>query len=1022
MGDWTFILFAYLLGGLTFIPLTITAVLLPLYFNLPYRPNPDANREDGADGIVQPGDDVAALREAQDAKRGGTKSRLTTEPDVAAGYFAVCREYTPMGINAKPIERSTPVGSATVAAPSQSVYQTMYRSIFDRKQTAGPLENTGASQRPKRAGNVFYVALRHGHLMLFDDEEQLEVRHVISLTHHDVSIYSGEEVTPEGELFIKRNAICLSRRSDVPDLAPDNQPSKPFYLFSENCSAKEDFYLALLRNQEQTLGSDRPVPIPLQYDVPDIISLVQRLHSTEDHLHTRWLNAFVGRIFLSLYKTYELENFIREKLTKKISRVKRPSFLSRIVIRDIHTGTSAPLISNPKLKELNINGECVVEADIKYTGNFRIEVTTTARIDLGTRFKAREVDLTLAVVLRKIEGHALFKIKAPPSNRFWFAFQTMPKMEMNVEPVVSTRQITYTMILRQIENRIKEVVAESIVLPFWDDTPFFDTEHKKWRGGIWASENQPPTPHPEQVIDAPKVDDGSGHDVQYALDVSDPKHPHIVEKDDTDSLPSAKSPTASLFSRKLTAKSVVSSPRASTTSFESSQNSPAMASAWPAPSRTVADPALAADPTKAEHAVGIREMPTSSALETLTAIASSPPKNDTPIASPIKPPPPVAKAHSSTSTHNDCERDHPREREHPKEREHKEDAAPTAKVPHKNRRETTSSTESLDSAYSLHQNTAASVKKSRTGSTSRGLFRREDTSASLGSTNSSASNSSNIPAVKNNTLAAVSNAALQARQWGLNALQRHRDAKSEQQKQNPHNNHNDNHPPVDLSQPMGRGRPLPPLGIPLPPPDRSQKPTTIPVQRKKTLPPPLLPERWWPGTGTQGPAREREQQVQKEREKAKPREQEHKPTRPVPPPPLPMRRSRNGSVEDDHSREDKMLVVAAPSDSEPGTPAGEGFPPLESGPERLCDGEETKTIPTQEADPSLLERKAPMVKDNIDHAQYYSMPSTTGTPAQQDADDDDGYSGWMDDNLTFDDEPMHNETNHAAVIAETNLF
>ena len=65
-----------------------------------------------------------------------------------------------MGINAKPIERSTPLGSTTVAPPSPSVYQTMYRSIFDRKPVAGPLDNNGLSQRPKKAGNVFYVVLR----------------------------------------------------------------------------------------------------------------------------------------------------------------------------------------------------------------------------------------------------------------------------------------------------------------------------------------------------------------------------------------------------------------------------------------------------------------------------------------------------------------------------------------------------------------------------------------------------------------------------------------------------------------------------------------------------------------------------------------------------------------------------------------------------------------------------------------------------------------------------------------------
>jgi hypothetical protein len=325
--------------------------------------------------------------------------------------------------------------------------------------------------------------------MLFDDEEQLEVRHVISLAHHDVSIYSGGDVTPEGELWIKRSALCLSRKKDAVDKVADAQTSKPFYLFSENCSAKEDFYFALLRNQALSFGADAKSPAPLGFNVNDMLSLVQRLHSTEEHMHTRWLNAFLGRIFLSIKDTADFEHFIREKLTTKISRVNRPTFLSDISIRAIDPGDSAPWVMNPRLRDFNVEGECIVEADVRYTGNFRIEVATKVRIDLGARFKVREVDVVLAVVLRKIEGRMMFKLKPPPSNRIWQTFQTMPKIELTIEPIVSSRQITYTLILRQIENRIKEVVAETMVLPSWDDTPFFRTEHKRWRGGIFQGDD-----------------------------------------------------------------------------------------------------------------------------------------------------------------------------------------------------------------------------------------------------------------------------------------------------------------------------------------------------------------------------------------------------------------------------------------------------------------------------------------------------------------------------------------------------
>ena len=159
--SWTTFLLAYLLGGITFLPLL--AVLL--FLSLPYRHDAvDPSSEPAGDPLVQPGDELGGLQTARAAMashKDDTRPWGSHESGVAAGYFAVCREYTPMGINAKPIERSTPVGSATVAAPSQSVYQTMYRSIFDRKQSQGPLDNNkSTSQRPKRAGNVFYVVLR----------------------------------------------------------------------------------------------------------------------------------------------------------------------------------------------------------------------------------------------------------------------------------------------------------------------------------------------------------------------------------------------------------------------------------------------------------------------------------------------------------------------------------------------------------------------------------------------------------------------------------------------------------------------------------------------------------------------------------------------------------------------------------------------------------------------------------------------------------------------------------------------
>lgn len=160
MGSWTGFLLSYLLGGVTFLPLVVVVVLLHAHFTFPHRPDvAEPPKGTGNDALVQLGDDLGPLKAAQKELKEHTKRSSHSESETAAGYYAVCREYTPMGINAKPIERSTPIGSTTVAAPSQSVYQSMYRSLFDRKQPAGPLDS-GKSVRPKNAGNVFYVVLR----------------------------------------------------------------------------------------------------------------------------------------------------------------------------------------------------------------------------------------------------------------------------------------------------------------------------------------------------------------------------------------------------------------------------------------------------------------------------------------------------------------------------------------------------------------------------------------------------------------------------------------------------------------------------------------------------------------------------------------------------------------------------------------------------------------------------------------------------------------------------------------------
>lgn len=825
--------------------------------------------------------------------------------------------------------------------------------------------------------------------MLFDDDEQLEVRHVISLAHHNVSLYSGGDDTPEGELFIKRNAICLSRRTTSVDLTPDSQLSKPFFLFSENCSAKEDFYFALLRNQEQTYSTEARAPAPLAFEVKHIINLVQRLHSSEEHMQSRWLNAMIGRIFLGLYRTTDIEAFIREKLNKKISRVKRPAFLSNIEIRKIDTGDAAPFFTNLRHRDLTVEGECSMEADVRYTGNFRIEVAAVARLDLGGRLKAREVNLVLSVALRKLEGHVLFKIKAPPSNRVWFSFSQMPKMETTIEPIVSSRQITYTVILRQIEARIKEVIAETLVLPFWDDTPFFNTEHKKWRGGIFAgddavkqsAEYQEALAESEDVDELETVDAGTGTSPNSELPPMEKSHSMPVMDP---------APSTGLFGLKLGGrgnKNSQTNPSSPTVDVHPLKDTKAEAASTSIDIKQ--DPLVKSRPDRSSSFV-VESTPVVGTEAVFAEFKPSSPPGESSAASAMAklsartkaaptPGSPLAPSHRDSTASIPSVQSAPIFKDNA-DKEGSNDESPT-KIP---RRGTASSTNSVKGEVSAKGSPTPSINESTkhpVGSASRGFFMKREGTSDSASTTAPGNTNTDAPN-KRISLAAVSSAAGAAKRWGWNALHRN---EAGQDGQGPEAKAE---PKIDLSKPMGGGRPLPPPGMPLPMPDKK---TSTPVPKRKPIPPPGMPDK--SSADSKGSKDPKDLRDSKDRKAER---------RPVPAPPLPRRRRQTGEHTQNPQGEDLLVVEAPLAESEPTTPlhsedeeGGYRHPFVEDVQDEDSDqhyqAEESSGNDSSNTPPALPERNAP------------GPISGFSSPPRGDGADDDEFSAWMDN--TGEDEP-----------------
>jgi hypothetical protein len=97
MGSFTGFLFVYVLGGITFIPLVLAIILLHAFLTLPVKDQSSTLAADETTRLRRANDDEHNIKSGADVL--AEQFTRKHESDVAAGYFAVCREYVPGGVN-----------------------------------------------------------------------------------------------------------------------------------------------------------------------------------------------------------------------------------------------------------------------------------------------------------------------------------------------------------------------------------------------------------------------------------------------------------------------------------------------------------------------------------------------------------------------------------------------------------------------------------------------------------------------------------------------------------------------------------------------------------------------------------------------------------------------------------------------------------------------------------------------------------------------------------------------------------
>ncbi|KAK8858495.1 hypothetical protein IAR55_002722 [Kwoniella newhampshirensis] len=509
-------LFIYVLGGMTFVPLVIVTVIAYVW-TYGSTPIGDSDPYKLKKAFLQ--EEAERDEQVEKSSKAGTSDTNKT----ISGWLTVRRQFSPVGSGGGGVPFVT-VPAELVTEETEGENQAEKdKNDGDSVNSASSVTNgTGpttysariaqtyrsmvprATKKESTPKEYFFCVLKGSVLFLYDDESASNCMAAIGLDDYLVRVESDKGKRfkgRDGEMFAKRNAIVLrvanrdGKKKGMTVLtkgmpAEDAEQgremeNKPIFLFSKSNTKMEDWYIALVQASSQAPTTSEV------FTAGDMQSLVDTIDTEPDPIPMRWFNAMLGRVFFALYRTEAFEQFIIGKMMKKLVRVPRPGFLGPIVVREVNVGTSPPFFSKPMLKDLTADGTAAFEVNMQYRSRpqqpdseIRITIATTATIPTG--FKPYVVDLVLAVVLKSLEGNMVVHIKPPPSNRIWYGFTQMPKMEVEILPVVSERKIQITMILKTIEKQLKDIIADSIVLPNMDDLAFFDTSRLDVRGGIFS--------------------------------------------------------------------------------------------------------------------------------------------------------------------------------------------------------------------------------------------------------------------------------------------------------------------------------------------------------------------------------------------------------------------------------------------------------------------------------------------------------------------------------------------------------
>ncbi|KAL3223327.1 hypothetical protein MRX96_049833, partial [Rhipicephalus microplus] len=231
---------------------------------------------------------------------------------------------------------------------------------------------------------------------------------------------------------------------------------------------------------------------------------------------TQWLNMLVGRLFFDVFTQHEWADVVRHRIQKKLNRIKVPFFMEELMVTDIHLGSQLPYVRRTSEAVVDKRGVWV-DMDVTYNGAFYMTLSTKLNLMRLKRSQTEEMQSlainhdayddesaasssddegatadkgdtsTLSRDPSSATGTATWWAQwhstshPPPTDRIWYGFRTLPKMQLVARPKLGAKEVTIARVTERIEKMLFLEFQRIFVMPNMDDfvVPFMYSDIKE---------------------------------------------------------------------------------------------------------------------------------------------------------------------------------------------------------------------------------------------------------------------------------------------------------------------------------------------------------------------------------------------------------------------------------------------------------------------------------------------------------------------------------------------------------------